>query len=229
MVEGADAVAVFRARHVAPRTALGHLGPHRSGRDLGVFREAIETLYADGWAQADVDWCESIEAPSCPDEFGREICYVICNSGMRFTVARGIFDRCMAAKAKGLSASTAFGHKGKAGAIDHVWENRHALLAGYLAAEDKLAYCEGIPWIGGITKYHLAKNFGLDVAKPDVHLVRLANLHGDTAQGLCETIASVTGWRVATVDTLLWRACSTGVLCGHTGRILRGPTYHEAA
>jgi hypothetical protein len=113
---------------------------------------------------------------------------------------------------EGRSARDAFGHPGKSAAIDTVWRGRAALLADYLASADKLAWIAALPWIGGITKYHVAKNFGLDVVKPDVHLARLAKRYGTDPQSLCERIAAESGYRVATVDTLLWRACATGVI-----------------
>lgn len=205
------------------RQRIALLGTAAPGRDWSAFRTAIEILLDEGVAEHDIAWAESAAPPCDPDEFGRETIYVIANSGMRFTVAQGIFRRVMAALEAGGSAHDAFGHKGKASAMDLVWRERASLLAGFLAAEDRLAFCASIPWIGGITKYHLAKNFGVDVAKPDIHLARLARLHATDPQSLCAEIARATGWRIATVDTLLWRACATGILCGHTGAILRRP------
>ena len=204
-----------------PRERLAVLGPDADGRDWGVFRAAIEILHEDGWAAGDIAWAESIQEPTDAVEFARETIFVIANSGMRFTVAQGIFRRVMARLEAGGSAHEAFGHKGKAGAMDRIWAEREPLLAGFLAAEDRLAYCVGIPWIGDVTKYHLAKNFGVDVVKPDIHLVRLSRAFGTDPDGICRRIAEATGWRLATVDTLLWRACATGVLCGHTGTLLR--------
>jgi len=93
------------------------------------------------------------------------------------------------------------------------------LLGRYLVAADKVEFCASLPWIGNITKYHLAKNFGADVAKPDVHLQRLADREGTTAQALCERLAKATGYRAATVDVLLWRACANGIINSRTGEI----------
>jgi hypothetical protein len=143
--------------------------------------------------------------------------FVICNSGMKHTVARGVYNRVISALQGGESARTAFNHIGKAAAIDKIWADRLALWRGYLDATDKLAFCAELPWIGEITKYHLAKNFGAQVAKPDVHLQRLADREGVTAQALCERLATETGWKVSTVDTLLWRACATGHINSRTG------------
>ncbi|WP_305096496.1 hypothetical protein [Croceibacterium aestuarii] len=160
----------------------------------------------------DISWSEGINPPADEWEFAREAIFVICNSGMRFTVAQGIYHRVMTSLADGGSAHDAFGHKGKAAAIDFIWQNAQHLFQGYLDAKDKLAFCESLPWIGGITKYHLAKNFGADVAKPDVHLQRLADAEGCSAQELCDRLAKATGYRAATVDVVLWRACAIGLL-----------------
>jgi hypothetical protein len=175
------------------------------------FFRLCEKVKAAGYG-GDIEWSEGLVPPTDPDEFAREAIFVICNSGMRFTVAEQIFGRVMCALADGESASRGFGHAGKASAIDHIWRHRARLLTEYLAAPDKLAFCESLPWIGGITKYHLAKNFGADVAKPDVHLQRLADAEGCTAQELCDRLAAATGYRAATVDVVLWRACAIGAI-----------------
>ncbi|WCT74545.1 hypothetical protein PQ455_04755 [Sphingomonas naphthae] len=99
----------------------------------------------------------------------------------------------------------------KAAAIDEIWDNRHDLHAAYLADPDKLTFCAELPFIGEITRYHLAKDLGLDVAKPDIHLARLARAEGVTAQELCLRHAHEAGCRVSTVDTILWRACAEGI------------------
>lgn len=160
----------------------------------------------------DLEWSESVVPPTDPDEFAREAIFVICNSGMRFTVAQGIFDKIKTALASGEAPGTVFGHKGKCAGIGWIWQNRERLLAEYLAARDKLAFCESLPWIGGITKYHLAKNLGADVAKPDRHLQRLADAEGCTPQELCDRLAAETGYRAATIDVVLWRACALGIV-----------------
>ncbi|TIN80750.1 hypothetical protein [Mesorhizobium sp.] len=174
--------------------------------------------------QDDIAWSESIKAPTDPDDFALEAIFVICNSGMKNTVARRIFEKCRDELARGGNARHVFGHLGKATAINDIWNGRADLFARYLASDDKLAFCASLPWIGNITKYHLAKNFGADVAKPDVHLQRLADREGVTAQALCERLATATGYRVATVDVLLWRACANRVLNSRTGIFHGGET-----
>jgi hypothetical protein len=169
-------------------------------------------------AREDIAWSETIGLPATAEEFAGEAIWVICNSGMKHTVARIIQSRVNAALRAGTPVFDVFKHAGKAQAMETIDRDRERLFAEFLAAEDKLAYCETLPWIGGITKYHLAKNYGLDVAKPDVHLQRLADLEGTTAQALCERLAPELGWRIATVDLVIWRACATGILNSRTGR-----------
>ena len=45
----------------------------------------------------------------------------------------------------------------------------------------------------------------------------LADREGVTPQDLCERLARDTGYRVATVDLILWRACATGLINSRTG------------
>jgi hypothetical protein len=166
----------------------------------------------------DVAWAESLKEPVDADDFAFETIYVICNSGMKNTVARLIYTKVVELIESGQPVTgNVLGKSGKAAAIDKVWAERQRLYDEYMAAPDKVAYARTIPWIGGITCYHVAKNFGADVAKPDVHLQRLADREGVTAQQLCERIAAETGYRVATIDTVLWRACANGIVDSRTG------------
>ena len=81
----------------------------------------------------------------------------------------------------------------------------------YDAAVNKVAFLETMPWIGPVTKFHLAKNFGLDVVKPDRHLARIADAHHSDPHTVCAEIAEATGDRIGTVD-YLWRAAALGIL-----------------
>lgn len=170
-------------------------------------------------AEEDIVWAAGCCTPKDEETFAREAIFVICNSGMKNTIARKIFERCMAALCDGKPVRDVFGHEGKAAAIEHIWRHQGSLYIDYVMAEDKLANLAALPWIGDITKYHLAKNFGAQVAKPDVHLQRLADREGVTAQELCERLARETGLCVSAVDTVLWRACANGVLNSRTGEI----------
>lgn len=147
-----------------------------------------------------------------PETFAREAIWVILNSGMKNQVAQKIYERVIDAIDAGTDISDAFGHKGKVSAIKHIWENKKDLYGAYKASKDKLEFLVRIPWIGGITKYHLAKNLGHDCAKPDRHLVRIANEHGESVDDLCLRLSEATGDRIASVDYVLWRAANQGLI-----------------
>lgn len=173
--------------------------------------------------QDDIEWSENVVPPQMPINLALEAAFVICNSGMRYTVACGIYKRVRSALLDGKSAGTAFRHPHKVKSIDGIWKDRRRLFDGFMACEtveEKLAWCCGLPHIGNITKYHLAKNLGVDVAKPDRHLQRIADREGLGVQELCEQLARESGDRVATVDVVLWRACAIGLVDSKTGVVL---------
>lgn len=159
-----------------------------------------------------IDWTEALVPPDNADQFAEQTIYVICNSGMANTVASLIYERCMTALRNGNSAADVFRHPGKSLAIDAIWRERQHHHAAYLAAKDKVEALRQLPWIGEVTALHLAKNFGADVAKPDVHMERLARAESTTTEALCARLAAESGYRAATIDTILWRACALKVL-----------------
>jgi hypothetical protein len=176
-------------------------------RYLEIKKSLVEAGYAD-----EVAWYEGLKP--CPDAlqwFG-EYMWVVVSSGMKNQVAQIIADRIWKALESGKAVASAFRHKGKAAAIQRGWDKREELFQGYCSATDKLAYLKALPWIGEITMWHLAKNFGENVAKPDRHLVRIAGEYGMTTAELCEKLARETGDRVATVDVVIWRAANLKML-----------------
>ena len=172
----------------------------------------LEQLLRDLGYGPTIEWSEAIQPPTDADDFAKRAIYVICSSGMRVTVAGPIYERCIEAVRVGSSAQLVFGHRGKARAIDSIWTERATLFENYTASAAPLEFLAQLPWIGPVTKHHLAKNLGSDTAKPDVHLERLAARQGNTPFELCQELARATGYKVATVDTILWRACAEGLL-----------------
>lgn len=191
----------------------------RSLRDGPITADELRAILAALGEQGreDVEWSEAVSLPETAEAFALEAIWVICNSGMKHSVARLIEGRVMAAIREGRPVSEAFGHKGKASAMQTIWDGREGYFQGLLSADDRLAFLESLPWIGAITKFHLAKNCGIDCAKPDVHLQRLAAFESGDCQSLCVRLAVETGYRVATVDLILWRACATGVIDSRAG------------
>lgn len=71
---------------------------------------------------------------------------------------------------------------------------------------DPFMALQQFPFIGPVTTFHLAKNLGIRVAKPDRHLSRLAASCGYTdTQTLCTYISEFTGDPVDVVDVVLRR------------------------
>lgn len=175
------------------------------------FQKLEHAVRLAGFAE-EIAWAEQLAPPSNADEFAREAVYVIVNSGMKNTVALGIFERCMERLERGKPVRAVFKHPGKARAIAAVWKRRDELFEAYELAADKVRFCATLPWVGPVTSYHLAKDLGADLAKPDVHLARLARRDRTTVERMCRRLARQTGYRVATIDTILWRACEQGIL-----------------
>jgi hypothetical protein len=90
-------------------------------------------------------------------------------------------------------------------------------------ADDKIAFLDTLPMIGPITRYHLARNLGIDCVKPDRHLVRLAAAFGygssdrvndqiDIVNRMCRDIQAdlggATGEFLGVIDVVLWRYCN---------------------
>lgn len=188
------------------------------------FLGVVKALQIRGYARDDIEWSVNCRLPRSADIFACEVIFVICNSGMKNTVAQTIFHRVMAALKRGVPVGKVFGHARKAAAIEYLWRDRKRLRLELRKAAKEgwmLEYCGTLPHIGPVTKYHVAKNFGAQVAKPDVHLQRLADREKVSPQALCERLARQTGYRIATIDVLLWRACAVGVIDSKTGEIRR--------
>ncbi len=171
-----------------------------------------QAIVNEGYA-SEIDWCERITKCDSYALFFEEAAWVICNSGMKNQVARKIYNRIVHAILSQKPVSSVFNHKGKVRAIEHLWKNREVLFKKFLECktdDEILSFLSSLPWIGDITKYHLAKNLGMDVCKPDRHLVRIAKEYNLSPEELCKKLSIATGNRVATVDYVIWRAANLG-------------------
>ncbi len=187
------------------------------------YLEAKETVIAQGFA-AEIDWQDGLDFDDVTESnFLQEAAWVILSSGMRETVIRRKFPAVSKAflhwrSAKEIVAErrtcrcrclSVFAHEGKADAILQVAEIVGSI--GYEAVREKIqrkgvAFLQEFAYLGPATSYHLAKNLGLNVAKPDRHLVRVSQALGyGSAQELCQAIADLTGERIPVVDLVIWR------------------------
>jgi hypothetical protein len=162
------------------------------------------------------------------DEFSetdllREAAWVILCSGFRERIVRRVFDHislcfCDWESASAIldadpicrtAAMASFRNPTKLRAI--VAAARHVNEKGFAAFKQAvlaapLFELQHLPHIGPVTVWHLAKNLGLDVAKPDRHLTRVSLTFGfDDADHFCTTLAKVIGERPKVVDLIVWR------------------------
>lgn len=171
----------------------------------GLRRRVIDAGYGD-----EIAWQQSVTEPETADEFMWQYIWVVLSAGIKNQVARIIEQRIVEAYNNGQPIDAVFNHKGKVKAINRMIANHNDIFHDYLEAENRLEFLKSLPYIGDITKYHLAKNLGEDVAKPDRHLIRIAGSYNMTPTQLCQKLSTETGYRVATVDLIIWRAANLG-------------------
>lgn len=183
---------------------------------------AKETVRDNGFAR-ELDRCrETASRVPSSSRFVRESAWVILNSGFRESTVAGLFDLVSEAFFEWRSAGEivrhretcverarqVFNHPGKLRAIVEIAEHIAAtgVVKLYHACVEEIAVLQQYPYIGPVSQYHLAKNIGLPVAKPDRHLRRISALFGySSVQRLCSEISEIVGDPIPVVDTVLWR------------------------
>ncbi|MDE1854424.1 MAG: hypothetical protein KGI38_11855 [Thaumarchaeota archaeon] len=158
----------------------------------------------------EVDWAESLDFAECtPERFLDEYLWTVITSGLKIEGAgRKLFEK-FKAEGKG-----AIKHPAKRRAVEAgLLQYRHWFERVREMKDEKqiLEYLDGLPHVGPVTKYQLAQNIGVPVAKPDIWLVRVAAKFGEKdVQAMCRKIAEWTGHKVRTVDYVIWRYCERG-------------------
>jgi hypothetical protein len=107
------------------------------------------------------------------------------------------------------SALLCFRHEGKIQAIAEsayiVHERTFETILDDIL-EDPFRTLLSFPYVGPTTVFHIAKNIGIPVAKPDRHLLRLASANGFCdVQAFCGQISDFLGEDIRKVDSVLWR------------------------
>ncbi len=197
--------------------------PSKTRELVEIYLTAKEAVIASGYGH-EIDWQDTRKLMSLTEsEFLQESAWVILCAGMKEIVIRRIFQNISSVfmhwidaisiiesaelcKAKAL---VIFNHPRKISAILSICKKVSEL--GFERIRN-LIYTQGVDFlktfdfIGPITCYHLAKNIGLDVVKPDRHLMRIANVTKfSNPYELCCLISEMTGDRIAVVDLVLWR------------------------
>lgn len=190
---------------------------------LRVFQAALNYTTKSG-LEKELAWQRSTCFASFTEtDLLREGAWVILCTGFREAIVRQIFDHISLSFCDWESAELIVGQSSlcRQAALASFRNNRKLTALCRMA---ELVYSSGfdslkaeilrepiatllrLPYIEPVTAIHLAKNLGMDVAKPDRHLVRLTEWLGYTcASELCTEIADETGEQIRTIDLLLWR------------------------
>jgi len=198
-----------------------------SAEPVGLFNYARERVLSSKF-KLEYEWQQNLEVQDLTErEFLKEAAWVVINSGFKESTARKHFGNISLAFGDWESAFhitahrelcincglSAFRNERKIVAIADIaeivfqygFDKIHRDLS-----DDPISSLSKFPYIGPITVWHLAKNLGCDVAKPDRHIVRLAETYGyDCVQAFCRDIANETGEKVNVVDIVLWRYFAT--------------------
>jgi hypothetical protein len=180
------------------------------------------------------------------DEFANRAIYVILAGGFKQQIAKKIHQKMMlylqysSSKAEKSNLYNdllnIFCNKNKVNAIVDIWQNREKYSNGYYLLknaplETKLSYLYKLPYIGKITKNHLARNLGEDVPKYDIWVQRLGVMFSGrkdlepqinnsklnpeivkVCDNMFKQIKQETGLPIGYIDFVLWRACEQHIL-----------------
>ena len=161
-----------------------------------------EILISLGYGN-EIKWVSEIPKSFDKIFFYREFAWVVINSGMNNKVATTIFQNFWINDSPNFNAIR---HPNKNKALREVYSRLDYYFKNFLESEDKLLFLKSLPHIGDITKYHLARNLGLNYAKPDRHLVRISELFGySSVQEFCENLSTLTLDPIGVIDLVLWR------------------------
>ena len=196
-----------------------------------LYLNAKEAVIAEGFGP-EIDWQENASLNRIDEStFLRESAWVVLCSGFSEAVLRNRFPAITSAflhwcNARSIQVSrdqcrtralSVFGHASKIEAIIQIVDRVADEGMDKIRNEIKRRpadFLQELPFIGPVTSYHLAKNLGLDVTKPDRHLVRMAKRTGfGSVNSMCATISDLIGDKISVIDIVLWRysiLCTTG-------------------
>jgi hypothetical protein len=200
--------------------------PERDRRAVLSYLYAKRHVVSAGY-ESEISWQASRSPMTVTEqECLSEAAWVILSAGLAEVVVRRVFSRLASPFMNWLSAAKitanvrrsrpaalkVFSHEGKIDAIfgfvDHVFREGHlAIIQGILQQGPE--YLRQFAFFGPVTSLHLAKNLGFQVAKPDRHLVRWAEITGfRSAEELCVRVGAFVGEDPGVVDLVLWRYAS---------------------
>jgi hypothetical protein len=155
--------------------------------------------------------------------FLKEVAWVILSGGMNENVIRGVFPALSKAFYNFESSYQIMKNREKClikgiryfnnpGKLNAIIEIAHQIdLLGFDLFVDKIKtlgvdFIKKLPYLGPVTSYHLAKNLGINIAKPDRHLVRIAaNMGFGCPIEMCEELANLIQEKISVIDIVFWR------------------------
>jgi len=144
--------------------------------------------------------------------FFKQYLWVVLNAGIRNQVAVIIYHRVLFALLYDKPIDVAFKNRKKTDSIMYLWKNRTEIFTKYLMSTEKIEFLNSLPFIGEATKFHLARNLGINCFKPDRHILRIAKMHNISPENLCSSLARNSNDPVGVVDVVLWRAANLGFI-----------------
>jgi hypothetical protein len=172
----------------------------------------------------EIDWQDSQCMDMLTEEkFLLEISWVILASGMNDRIVSKVFPAVsdsffnfqsaeLISKKKDVCLNNAlkfFNNKKKINAIVFIAENVHKTTFEKVKLKilnDGISYIQTFPFMGPATSLHLAKNIGLNFAKPDRHLLRISSSLGfSSPQELCQELEKKISEKISLIDLVIWR------------------------
>lgn len=192
--------------------------------ELEIKYRFAKTIVLDEGFQDEILWQSHLRFDDLTEStFLREIAWVILTCGMKESIIRnrfGVFSNCFF---NWSSAKKVIQNKGKCTRDALKIFNNTAKISAIINAAstiDRTGFAElkqkikdnsiqtlrEFEYIGPVTVFHLAKNIGLPVAKPDRHLVRIAQMEKyQDVQTFCSDISKLSGDSISVVDIVFWR------------------------
>jgi len=213
-------------RNAWPTLATDTINSFKKQDIVAAYRRVKDMVLRAGFGE-EISWQASVDFNNISEsDFLREHAWVTLSAGMKERVIRNLFHPISSSFYYWESAKIIVENEShcRNSALRH-FNNIHKINAIIITAKDisskgfnlfkssihidPLKILRSLPYIGPVTCYHLAKNIGLQVAKPDRHLTRLANSVGySDVQWFCKYISLQTGDSIPVVDIVLWRFAS---------------------
>jgi len=182
---------------------------------LDFYYTAYDKVQKQGFSD-EIEWCRNRSFDKITKrEFIVEYVFaVLASSGLREQIVRKNFDNFVDTYRNGENAFDTVKNKRQKDAIMTVFLKRDKIFETLQSRKTdfgKIEYLDSLPQMGPKTKYHLARNIGIDCVKPDRHLLKLATMfeYADP-DDMCRDIQRNLRppERLGVIDVVLWRYCN---------------------